>query len=110
MLERLIASVKIILRLMVRDASRPKASQVLTCHLRQRRTPHWTSFCVRYNTVCNDQFGLSHFNWSVDGINYHILRTGCYPFIKYHCTQRPYQDLQLENRLFTIIKIVNLGK
>ena len=28
---------------------RPKASEVLTNHLRQRNHPHWTSFLVRYN-------------------------------------------------------------
>ncbi|XP_071965613.1 uncharacterized protein C15orf61-like [Antedon mediterranea] len=88
---------------------RPKSSEVLTCYLKQRNLPAWTSYFVRYSDINSDQFGQSHFNWDVEGTNYHILRTGCYPFIKYHCTKRPWQDLSIDNRLFGILKIVNLG-
>uniref|UniRef100_A0A7E4V673 CX domain-containing protein n=1 Tax=Panagrellus redivivus TaxID=6233 RepID=A0A7E4V673_PANRE len=88
---------------------RPLASDVLTAYIRKRAHPSWTSYFVAYREVNDDHFGEKHFNFAVDGHNYHILRTGCYPYIKYHCTQRPFADLTSENRLFQLITVANLG-
>ncbi|XP_055315620.1 uncharacterized protein C15orf61 homolog [Sitodiplosis mosellana] len=89
---------------------RPKVSAVLTQYLKQCNEPPWTSYFIRYRDVYNDQFGLSHFNWTLDsGTNYHILRTGCWPYMKYHCTKRPLQNLTLDDKLINFIKMINLG-
>ena len=29
--------------------------------------------------------------------------------MKYHCTQRPFEDLTTEDKLFRVIKVMNLG-
>lgn len=84
--------------------------QVLTSYLLQSGEPPWTSYFVRYADVVNDQRGMSHFNWPAGDSNYHVLRTGCFPYIKYHCSKRPAQDLSGEDRFFKAIKILNLGK
>jgi hypothetical protein len=90
--------------------AKPKASEVLTAYLKQCHEPPWTSYFIRRKDVVNDQFGKSHFNWTLDtGANYHILRTGCYPYIKYHCTKRPIQNLALDENFFKFMKIINLG-
>lgn len=66
---------------------------------------------LKWNDVSNDQWGESHFNWTLPdtGTNYHILRTGCYPYMKYHCTRRPYADLSVDNAFFKALKVLNLG-
>jgi len=92
-----------------KPSTKPLASEVLTCHLRQKQLPHWTSFCVYRHQVINDQFGWSYFNWKVDGKNYQVLRTGAFPFIKYHCSSRPVSNLDAENNFYTALKVLNLG-
>ncbi|XP_077298930.1 uncharacterized protein C15orf61 [Arctopsyche grandis] len=88
---------------------KPTSSQVLTSYIKQCNEPPWTSYFVKYSSVKDDQFGLANFNWEVGNSNYHILRTGCYPYIKYHCSKKIPSDLTLSNTLMRIIKIVNLG-
>ena len=92
-----------------RTPNRPKTSLILENHIRQSNYPYWTSYSVKYSDICNDQFGKSHFNWQIDGHNYHILRVGCYPFIKYHCTKRKFENLEKEDKLYTFLKLINLG-
>ncbi|KAK1136698.1 hypothetical protein K0M31_001240 [Melipona bicolor] len=89
--------------------TKPLASEVLTSYLLQTNEPPWTSYFIKYTDVVNDQKGMSHFNWPVGNSNYHVLRTGCFPYIKYHCTKRPQQDLNLEDKFFKAIKLLNLG-
>lgn len=117
---------------------KPKASDVLTTYLKQCNEPPWTSYFIKvclsrlifrlyilnhddvknekktiilqYRDVDNDQWGKSHFNWTLaSGTNYHILRTGCYPYLKYHCSKCKYQDLSLDDNFFRIMKVINLG-
>lgn len=88
---------------------KPATSTILTCYLKQCNEPPWTSYFVKYKDVKNDQRGLSHFNWKVGQSNYHILRTGCFPYIKYHCSKYRYEDLSASNRFMYFIKLFNFG-
>ena len=83
--------------------------QLLSLQLKQRNYPEWTAWYVPYSDVNNDLFGKSHFNHQVDGINYHVLRTGAFPLIKFHCSKRPYQDLTIEDKFYLGLKILNFG-
>ncbi len=82
----------------------------------------------------NDLWGKSHFNFDVDGRNYQVqsyilegdmyisnylwhfalcqkvLRTGAFPFIKFHCSLKAASDLQLEDKFIGVLKILNFGK
>ncbi|CAB3239003.1 unnamed protein product [Arctia plantaginis] len=88
--------------------SRPTASEVLTAYLTQCNEPPWTSYFVK-TSVVNDQFGMSNFNWKVGKSNYQILRTGCFPYIKYHCSRRKAEDLGTSDKFMKIIKVLNFG-
>ncbi|KAJ8983394.1 hypothetical protein NQ317_010487 [Molorchus minor] len=88
---------------------KPTASEVLTCYLERCKEPPWTSYFVKYSSITDDQWGKSHFNWKVGQSNYHILRTGCFPYIKYHCTKRDEQNLTIDDYFFRCIKVINLG-
>lgn len=91
------------------DSVSLRYKQVLTSYLLQANEPPWTSYFVKYASVVNDQRGMSHFNWPAGSSNYHVLRTGCFPYIKYHCTRRPRRDLGGEDKFFKAIKLLNLG-
>ena len=97
----------------------PKASQVLECYLRQENYPLWTSYFIKSKSVVNDHFGKSYFKFNVDNkCSYLILRTGCFPYMKYHCTKSTLIDddfynsklIGYQNTFFNCIKVLNLGK
>lgn len=41
----------------------------------------------------------------VDGVNYQILRTGCWPYIKYHCTVMNVFDCTSINMIIRVSKL-----
>ncbi|CAF0918175.1 unnamed protein product, partial [Brachionus calyciflorus] len=92
-------------------------SEVLNCYLRQQNYPPWTSYFVEQKHVINDQYKLTYFINNIDNNDYLILRTGCFPLIKYHCTKLSDKDKQyldsrfvnFQNSFFRLIKILNLG-
>lgn len=88
----------------------PKSSDILRTYLKQRNLTSWTAFYVPRCEVQNDLWGQSHFNFEVEQANYHVLRTGAFPFVKFHCTLRPKgQDLTLENHFYNGLKVINFG-
>ncbi|XP_071744043.1 uncharacterized protein C15orf61 isoform X1 [Lepeophtheirus salmonis] len=90
----------------------PTSSHVLYTQLRQRNHPHWTAWYVKYvpySEVQNDLWGCSCFNLSVDGINYQVLRTGAFPFIKFHCSRCPNENLIIQDIIYRTLKVINLG-
>ena len=98
-----------------RSSSLPKASEVLNAYLKQENYPHWTAFFIKYKDVVNDQFSQTCFlNKTENNSTYLILRTGCFPFIKYHCSKLDnnaidYKIIKFQNNFFNLIKIINLG-
>ncbi|XP_073942831.1 uncharacterized protein C15orf61 isoform X1 [Choristoneura fumiferana] len=93
----------------LRIFSRPDASEVLTAYLTQCNEPPWTSYFVKYSSVRDDQYGMSNFNWRVGKSNYQILRTGCFPYIKYHCSRKAAEDLGTSDKFMRVIKVANFG-
>ncbi|KAM3721105.1 Uncharacterized protein ACO02O_08952 [Dirofilaria immitis] len=86
---------------------RPFASQIVRSYIQSRKYPTWTSFFLLYREIQDDNFGDKRFNFNIDGHNYCILRIGCYPYIKYHCTKEPWKDFNTENRLYKFITVLN---
>lgn len=78
----------------------PKASEILRCYIRQRNYPQWTSYFIFQYDCLNDQFGKSHFEFDVDGRNYHILRTG-----KNKSSLVHFFSIGLNSRLFSFYQI-----
>nr|XP_037877388.1 uncharacterized protein C15orf61-like isoform X1 [Bombyx mori] len=95
--------------LIARFSNKPTSSEVLTAYLTQCNEPPWTSYFVKYSYVKDDQFGMSNFNWKVGNSNYQILRTGCFPYIKYHCSRKKAEDLNMSDKFMRIIKVANLA-
>lgn len=87
----------------------PPSSLVLSAQLRQAGYPGLTAWYVGRGQVLDDQWGRSHFNWDVDGVNYHVLRTGAFPFIKYHASRKPAQDLSTEDTFYRALKVMHVG-
>ena len=92
----------------------PCASEVLRCYILQENCPHWTAFFVRYKDVVNDQIRLSCFLQVIENNEYLVLRTGCFPYIKYHCSKIERgsyntKDVKLCNYFLNFIKLANLG-
>ncbi|CAO1309793.1 unnamed protein product [Diamesa hyperborea] len=95
---------------MLKTLSKPKASEVLTAYLQQMSEPPWTSYFVKLKDVENDHKGRTSYNWTLEsGANYHVLRTWCWPYIKFHCSQIEPKDLGFEDKFFRLIKMINLG-
>ena len=89
--------------------NRPRASSILTHHLAQceARQQYWTSFFVPYRCLLDDHFAMSNFYFTTaSGASYEILRTGCWPYIKYHCTRvKTTPDLTLTNATIRACKV-----
>ena len=88
---------------------KPKASRVLKSYLLNKKSSGVISFAILKKEVLNDQFGQSKFNLDVNGENFCIFRTGCHPFLKYHCVKTAYVDTKVENIFFNFLKCINLG-
>uniref|UniRef100_A0A914CVI3 Uncharacterized protein n=1 Tax=Acrobeloides nanus TaxID=290746 RepID=A0A914CVI3_9BILA len=88
---------------------RPTGSEVLSAYIRQREYPPWTSYFVPYKYIQDDQWSQKNYNFDVDGQNYQILRVGCWPYIKYHCTKKPVEDVSKLNKLLKFMTIINFG-
>jgi hypothetical protein len=83
-----------------------RASEVLKLHLSTclSRDQSWTSYFVKYSDIYDDDFGKSNYDVLVGDTNFQILRTGCWPYVKYHCTKTPSTDLQITDKVIRISK------
>ncbi|VDN50179.1 unnamed protein product [Dracunculus medinensis] len=88
---------------------RPLSSNILKIYIRSRSYPSWTSFFLPYKEVQDDFYSEKYFNIDVDGNNYQILRIGCFPFIKFHCTKNSFKNLTFENYFFKFLTVLNFG-
>lgn len=59
------------------NLQKAKASEVLTAYLTQCKDPHWTSYFVKAADVENDQWGKSHFNWTLRSGKFFLFLIQC---------------------------------
>ncbi|KAK6728275.1 hypothetical protein RB195_005737 [Necator americanus] len=84
---------------------RPLASSVLRSYIRKRGHPSWTSYFVEYRQVQDDHFAEKHFNFEVDGHNYHILRQ-VYAFVVFEIKRVVLISSSSENYFYFLMYLI----